>query len=149
VSSYPEGTTVVVIPGAPQVTLARQATTRYRRADSANTFFAFDGRFFFSVHSDGSPSPDRWPVELVPADDPGGRLTRVNPEGSGVGAFQELADGRLLVEDWYKDPQRADLVVFDPATGASRVIGEAGGTIAVGARRVLAKLRLAKQAGDL
>jgi len=144
--------TVVATPGASPVTIDRLATTYYRRNDLANSKFAQGGQLFFWLTPDpNAPFPgDRVPAEVSSADDPEARpAVTLNPEGSGVASYWELADGRLLAEDWYKSAARSDLIVVDPATGTQRVIGEAGSAFAVGKRRVLAQLRVADGRGDL
>jgi hypothetical protein len=83
------------------------------------------------------------------ADDPTAPLVRLNPDGSDLTQPQQLADGRYLIQAFYSGPESADLLVVDPRTGGSQLLGREGHVLIVGDRRVLAVLHFVDGAGDL
>jgi hypothetical protein len=120
-----------------------------RRSDSYPTAFTSDGAYFFSSEQTPFSYDPKGPIDITSVADPSAPGTRLNPAGSGVTAFSEISPGRLLVEVWYISADRSDLLLLDLAAGTSRVIGEAGEVVAVGPKRVLARLRIAGGKGDL
>jgi hypothetical protein len=111
------------------------------------TWFTADGDYWFSRGT--SKVSGGWSVAVGDADDPAGPRFPVNPDGSKASWYRRRADGTLLVEWHYTLYERADLAAVDPATGASRLLGQQGQLLIAGERRGLAMLRWLDGAADL
>jgi hypothetical protein len=104
-------------------------------------FLSPDGRYVFKAET-AAYTDNKFPVYVGLADDPDAQPTLLNPAGSGTSVYWPLPDGRLLVQAFYVETQRANLIVVDPiGTAAPRTIAETGFAWAVGSGRVLAMQR--------
>src|SRR5205823_2059439 len=115
--------------------------------NSQPSYFTRDGRYWFSWKATSGQEKPALRVGL--ADDPAGPRFDLTPPETMAYRYRQLADGRLLIESFYKVLERSDVYAVDPATGASRLLGEQGGVLEVGNRRVLANLHVVDGFGDL
>jgi hypothetical protein len=116
-------------------------------ASGPNGFFNRDGSRVFSYPPfDGSPFPT---LSVGDADDLTGTRVPLHPPGTRFTHYRELADGQLVVEAFFRGPDRNDIYLVDPTDGATKLLGKEGVVVAAGGRRVLAMTHRVDQAGDL
>jgi hypothetical protein len=91
------------------------------------------------------------PIHVGPADDPTAPVFPIQPAGTWLGALWETEAGGLLVGAYTFDPNRQELSLVDPATGASRAIASGGHVLELGHGRALALVswESTRRVGDL
>jgi len=146
ISQYPQAIVAIKTPGGSAVEFQATAWTYSDDRTQTGWFFSRDGAYWFSSRA---PVGDPAIIQVGSADDPMAPRYDVAPAGTSTDFYWRLADGRILVPAYLKDPDRSDLYALDPRTGESRPLGEEGFVMAVGQTRVLASQHVNDSRGDL
>jgi hypothetical protein len=133
-------------PGSNVITVNAPTSDYTRLPEATDSVFTRDGRHWFAWNvTEGTA------ISVGSADDPTAPTVPANPHPTATTSHWETPDGRLLVEAWAFDPNRKDMYLVDPDTGASRVICGGCRTVALGQTRALMLLdwELSQGSGDL
>jgi len=142
----PSPTSWTKVPGMPlvEVPISVQAVSEGMAMPS---FFTRDSAYVFSFRS--AQVKDGLTLQVGSADDPQSPRFDAVPDGSTSFGYWRLADGRLVTAGFFHSPQRNEIRVVDPATGASQTLATEGTVVTVGERRVLVLQHMIDSRGDL
>jgi hypothetical protein len=111
-----------------------------------SSLFTTDGAHLFSVEPTDQQNARLF---VGDADHPSGPRFPLNPPGTRFLRRDELSDGRLVAQSFYRGPDRNDIYLVDPRDGATRLLARDGVTMALGRSRVAALSHRIDQRGDL
>jgi hypothetical protein len=113
------------------------ATALERLPDLDDSMFSRAGTWVFTLAVDQG---GRAAVSALSADDPSQPAVPLNPAGTTVDSYWELADGRLVFEAAITGNRINDIYIVDPARAERRALASGGHVLSVGATRLLALL---------
>jgi hypothetical protein len=110
--------------------------------------FSQTGAYWYStlVYDPNQANPH---LDVGVADDPTGPRFPYKPDGTWTENEWDLSDGRLLIEAYANDIQRADTIAIEPRTGDRKLLGERGHVAALGQTRVMGMYHYVGGRGDL
>jgi hypothetical protein len=113
--------------------------------------FTRDGSFVVTVEYRLKDNLAMSTFSIGPADDLAAPRAVLNPEGNELKSLWGTMDGRVLVGIGQSQSDRQDILLVEPSTGASRLMGSGGRVVAVGKTRMLALLgwESSRGTGDL
>lgn len=130
--------------GASWVPVTERGTlSTFEWSDGRSSAFTRDGRSVLLVKYSIKNQLGLSTYSIGLADDLTAPQTVLNSDGNELKSLWEIADGRVLAGVGSHDQivsDRQDLLLVDPATGSSRLVGSGGHVVAVGKTRVLALL---------
>ncbi len=152
-AAYPEAAGVVALgPETPATFVPDQSLINLAKVHDTLYPFTADGAYWFSNTFDMGGNTSTPVIQVGASDDPTGPRFNLNGPFQYVGPFWVLADDRFVEATFTKEDdyeERSDAILFDPRTGASRLLGERGRVAAVGQTRVMGMFHFAEERGDL
>ena len=140
-----------VSPSSYRSVLDQGSLSTFPWADGRKSMFTRDGTYAVTVDYPAKDNLVMPTFSIGPADDLAAPRTVLNSEGNDLKSLWETMDGRVLAGIGQSQSDRQDVLLIDPSTGASRLLGSGGHVVAVGKTRVLALLNWesSRGTGDL
>jgi hypothetical protein len=145
-SQYPDPSLWIDEPEADPLEIPANLSELILINGAGSASFTADGAAWFSSKD---PLSDNPVAQVGLGDNPTGPRFDLQPAGTTLQGYWELADGRILAPAYTTTATRTDVYVVDPATGDTTVLGEEGLVTAVGQTRLLVNQHILDNEGDL